>query len=117
MDMCLNVFTWQRASEGDRSQQLRALQAFLSDHQRWAAYWLPLVRERERTNRLTLLETMVRFCRLCACSITFQRLTAEKKAVDSLRGALDADERHVLQQVRRTIHRPQYAQMLMLCPM
>lgn len=100
MDMCLNVYNWQRASEGDRAQQLRALQTFLSDYHRWNSYWHPLVLERERTNRLSLLETMVRFTKLCACSITFQRLTTDKKGAEPLRGALDADERKILQQVR-----------------
>lgn len=102
MELCMTVWNWQKASEGDRAQQLQALRAFSNEHNRWATYWLPLLRERERPNRLALLETMARFSRLCAHSITFQRFTAEKKGAENLRAVLDRDERSILQQVGYT---------------
>lgn len=100
MELCLLVYTWQKNSEGDRAQQLHALQTFSQEHSRWNNYWLPLLRDRERLNRLALLETMASFALLCACSITFQRLTAHKKGTECLRTELDNEERGVLQQVR-----------------
>lgn len=99
MELCLLVYTWQKNSEGDRAQQLHALQTFSQEHNRWNNYWLPLLRDRERLNRLALLETMASFALLCACSITFQRLTAHKKGAECLRAELDSEERGVLQQV------------------